>query len=288
MSQRRSVTVSRIPLLLLAILLLLPQESPAQEPELEMSEAAGVVENLEIAYRIGGSGPPLLMVHGFTFPGQEWDPFVDDLGSHFTLIIPDLPGHGRSQDFPGEFRYRDAARLLFGLLDQLEIDRVSAVGHSAGASILIHMATQQPDRIDGMALVAGGHRVSEQGRESIGRLQLGDMPEDIREFYRQYHPGGDAQAEALFERLRALANNHDDFDFPPERLATIQAKTLLVWGDRDAAYPISVVTELYEGIPQASLWVVPDQGHYPVWAWLGGSAEAESIFGSVVRGFLIR
>jgi pimeloyl-ACP methyl ester carboxylesterase len=253
-----------------------------------MSEAAVVVDNLEIAYRLGGSGPPLLMLHGFTFPGQEWDPFVDDLGSHFTLIIPDLPGHGRSQDFPGEFLYRETARLLFGFLDQLEIEKVSSVGHSAGASILIHMATQQPSRIDGMVLVAGGHRVSEQGRAAIGQLQPGDMPESIREFYRQYHPGGDTQAEALFERLRALASNYDDFDFPPERLATIEARTLLVWGDRDGAYPVSVANELYEGIPEASLWVVPDQGHYPVWAWLGGSAEAESIFASVVRGFLIR
>jgi pimeloyl-ACP methyl ester carboxylesterase len=288
MNRRQRVAFSRIPPFLLAGLLLSPQGSLAQEPDLEMSEASAVVDDLEVSYRIGGSGPPLLLIHGFTFPGQQWNPFVDDLGANFTLIIPDLPGHGRSEDFPGEFRYRDSARLLFGLLDRLGIQQVSAVGHSAGASILIHMATQQPNRIDGMVLVAGGHRVSEQGRESIGQLQLGDMPENIREFYRRHHPGGDVQAEALFERLRRLAGNFADFDFSPESLATIGAKTLLVWGDRDAAYPVSMAVELYEAIPQASLWVVPGQGHYPVWAWLGGSSEAESIFASTVYGFLTR
>ena len=72
MNQRQRVAFSRFPAVLLAFLLL-PQESHAQEQALEMSAHVVVVDDLEIAYRIGGSGPPLLMVHGFTFTGQEYE-----------------------------------------------------------------------------------------------------------------------------------------------------------------------------------------------------------------------
>jgi pimeloyl-ACP methyl ester carboxylesterase len=254
----------------------------------QLEEQTVSVDGRYIAYRIGGQGPPLLLIHGFTTTGQQWEPFLDELASHFRVIVPDLPGHGRSDDVEGVFRYADAAMRMFALLDSLGIDRASGIGHSAGASILIHMAIQGPARLERMVLVAGGHRLSNAGRESIGALQLGQMPDTLLTFYRQHHPGGESQAEALFARLRALADNYDDFDFSPERLSTVQTETLLVWGDRDVAYPVDMALELYHSIPSAALWVVPGQDHYPIWPWLGGSPEATSIFVPVVRQFLKR
>lgn len=254
--------------------------------ELSLSERTVAVEGRQVAFRIGGHGPPLLLVHGFTFTGEQWDPFLGKLSAEHTVIVPDLPGHGASTDVPGEFRYRDAAAHLFSFLDTLSIERVFAIGQSAGASILIHMAIQEPSRIGAMVLVAGAHRLSPSGRVILRGLQLQDMPEALVDYYRRHHPGGETQAESLFVRLRALANNYDDFALLPEDLATIEAKTLLVWGDRDVAYPVDFALELYRAIPDAALWVVPEQGHYPVWEWLGGSKEAQRIFASRVLRFL--
>jgi pimeloyl-ACP methyl ester carboxylesterase len=258
----------------------------AQEPTLDLAERTVDVHGDRIAYRIGGDGPPLLFVHGFTMTGEQWDQFLDALGARHTVIIPDLPAHGRSNDISGEFRYSDMATRLFSLLDTLGIDSISAIGQSAGASILVHMAVQQPLRMKAIVLVAGSHRLVAAGREMLGGLHLEDLPKTYHDYYRRYHPGGESQTRSLFVRLRALADNYDDFDFSPERLATIRAKTLLVWGDRDFAYPVEIALEMYRAIPNASLWVIPDQGHTPVWTWLGGSKEAEAIFPNVVLKFI--
>ena len=270
------------------IVLCTPGVLRGQGPTLRLSERTATVNGGSLYYRIGGNGPPLLLIHGFTFTGHEWDLFLDDLGARHTLIVPDLPGHGRSTDVSGEFRYGDVAARLFSLLDELGIGRFSGVGQSAGASLLVHMALQQPSRVDAMVLVAGAHRLAEAGRRLLRGLQLEDMPDELVDYYRHYHPGGEAQARSLFARLRALADNYDDLGLPPERLATIGARTLLVWGDRDEAYPVEVALEMYRAIPNAMLWVVPDQGHYPIWEWLGGSKEAEEMFPSVVLDFLAR
>jgi pimeloyl-ACP methyl ester carboxylesterase len=253
---------------------------------LELEERTALVDDKRIAYRVGGEGPPLLLIHGFTVTGHQWDAFLDEFAAHFRVIVPDLPGHGRSDEVAGTFRYLEAARSMWGLLDALGIERASGIGHSAGASILIHMAVQEPTRLERMVLVAGGHRLSVAGRESLGRLELADMPDTLLAYYRAHHAGGEAQARDLFVRLRGMADNYDDFEFSPERLATLSTETLLVWGDRDVAYPIDMAVELYQSIPNASLWIVPGQDHYPIWPWLGGSPEAESIFVPLVRRFL--
>ena len=118
-----------------------------------------MVEGLELYYRTGGSGPPLVLLHGFTLTGRQWNPFLDELGKHHTVIVPDLPGLGRSARPTGDFTHQEAARLVFGILDALDVERVRGIGHSSGAIMLIHMAIQQPDRMEAMVLVAGAHRL---------------------------------------------------------------------------------------------------------------------------------
>lgn len=86
--------------------------------------------------------------------------------------------------------------------------------------------------------------------------------------------------------MRALADDYDDMSFTAERLSQIRARTLLVWGDRDPFYPIEVAIEMHQAIPNAALWVVPFQGHFPLWPEWGGSPEATRDFSTVVTRFL--
>jgi pimeloyl-ACP methyl ester carboxylesterase len=73
----------------------------------------------------------------------------------------------------------------------------------------------------------------------------------------------DGQLESLFAQVRAFADG-DDPNFTREDLATIAADTLIVFGDRDPLYPVSLAVELREAIPRSWLWVVPNGGHGPV------------------------
>ena len=90
------------------------------------------------------------------------------------------------------------------------------------------------------------------------------LPEAQWEVLRGRHPGGDAQIKALMMSTKAFADSYDDMTFTPPQLSTIQARTLIVQGDRDPLYPVEISVEMARAIPQSSLWIVPNSGHGPV------------------------
>ena len=85
---------------------------------------------------------------------------------------------------------------------------------------------------------------------------------------RQRHKYGEAQLQQLFSMARGLADSYDDVNFTPPYLSTIAAETLIVFGDRDPLYPVSLALELRRAIPRSYLWVVPNGGHGPVFGAL--------------------
>jgi pimeloyl-ACP methyl ester carboxylesterase len=148
------------------------------------------------------------------------------------------------------------------------------------------MAVQHPERVEAMVLVAGGHRLVNGARERLVGFDFDAASPALQEHYLTYHPGGAAQLDRIFEEVRGLANNYSDFNFSPEQLSIVPTRTLLVWGDRDPTYPLDIGVEMYEALPNASLWVVPSQGHFPLWPEFDGSEDAASIFVSLVSDFL--
>jgi pimeloyl-ACP methyl ester carboxylesterase len=90
------------------------------------------------------------------------------------------------------------------------------------------------------------------------------LPESHWDLLRRTHRGGDMQIRALLESARSFADSYDDLTFTPPHLATIQARTLIVQGDRDPLYPVELSVEMAKAIPQSSLWIVPNTGHGPV------------------------
>src|SRR3954471_6190156 len=100
------------------------------------------INGFEMYYEERGGGEPLVLLHGGTGIGADWQHvFTDGDPTGFRLIVPKLRGHGRSTN-PGAFTFRDAARDVFALLDHLGLARVKAIGLSMGAKTLLHMATQ--------------------------------------------------------------------------------------------------------------------------------------------------
>ena len=77
------------------------------------------VNGFQMYYEIHGEGEPLVLLHGFFGSGEFWQPLVADLAKDYRLVIPDLRKHGRSTDPGGMFTHRQAAKDVFGLLDQL-------------------------------------------------------------------------------------------------------------------------------------------------------------------------
>jgi pimeloyl-ACP methyl ester carboxylesterase len=221
------------------------------------------VNGARLFYRDNGTGEPLLLLHGFTGSGEDWaHVFLSPLPNR--VITPDLRGHGRSTNPSGTFRFADVARDMFALLDHLGIDRIEAIGMSAGANTLLHMATQQPDRISAFVHVSGTPRFPDEARAIMRTMTEESRSADEWAAMRQRHHHGDDQIRALWRHARQFAEDRTDMNFDRDTMGAITARTLIVHGDRDPLYPVELAVELLRGIPHASLWVVPGGGHGPI------------------------
>jgi pimeloyl-ACP methyl ester carboxylesterase len=219
---------------------------------------------MSLHYRDAGDGVPLLLLHGFTGSGDDWQHVFPQPLKDYRVIAPDLPGHGRSPNPRSNFKFADVACDVFELLDHLRIDQIKAIGMSAGANTLLHMATQQPLRIEAMVHVSGTPRFPDQAR-AIMRTMTEESRSDAEwSEMRGRHHLGDDQIRALWRHAREFAADRTDMNFDRSSLSTITARALIVHGDRDPLYPVELALELYRLIPKAALWVVPNGGHGPI------------------------
>jgi len=222
------------------------------------------VNGVDLHYEIVGQGEPLLWLHGFMGAGVDYQYIFGEAPAGFRLIAPDLRGHGASTNPSGEFSFRQAAHDVLGLLDELHIDRLRAIGVSGGGLTLLHLATLRPALVDAMVIVSAPPYFPPQARaiqRQASEAMFGAVELDLM---RKRHVGGPEQLQQLLAHARGLADSYDDVNFTPPYLGTITADTLIVFGDRDPLYPVSLAFELYSAIPKAHLWVVPNGGHGPV------------------------
>lgn len=236
------------------------------------------VNGIEMYYEMHGQGEPLVLLHGFTGAGCNWQPFIGDLATAYQLIIPDLRGHGRSTNPSGAFTFRQSALDVFALLDHLGVRRCKAIGLSAGGKTLLHMATGQPERVEGMVMVSATPYFPEQARAIMGQMTPDNHSDQEWQLMRQWHHYGDAQIRALWMQGHAFKDSYNDMNFTPPYLSTITARTLIVHGDRDPLYPVGVALEMYQAIRRSYLWIIPNGGHGPIFDIIGRFNETALAF----------
>lgn len=231
------------------------------------------INDIEMYYETRGEGEPLLLLHGGGGVGANWELIFGEPPDGYKLVIPDLRGHGRSTNPSSAFTFKQVALDVFALLDRLGIDRFKTIGLSLGAKTLLHMATQQPSRVEAMVLVSATPYFPEQARSLMNQLTTQEHSEAEWQQMRQWHKHGDEQIKKLWAMMSALKDSYDDMNFTPPYLSTITARTLIVHGDRDPLYPVGLAMEMFKAIPRSYLWVVPNGGHGP-------------IFGQMTAGFV--
>jgi pimeloyl-ACP methyl ester carboxylesterase len=122
----------------------------------------------------------------------------------------------------------------------------------------------EPDRIDRMILVGVGGRFLPDCRESMAAAEAESYSQAWWDIMRARHAYGDEQIREIVEYLRSFADNETDVNFAAADLATIRAETLIVQGDQDWCFPPSLAAELFQEIPSANLWVIPNGEHVPI------------------------
>ncbi len=233
-----------------------------------------------IYYRVAGEGPPLLMLHGFMGVGTQWEKYLDEFAPHFTLIAPDLPGHGASQTSAATFSLQDTAQGMLLLMDFLGYEKFRGLGYSAGGMTLIHMAAVNPGRVEQLILAASADRALGD-REAVPFEQL---PAGFQQDMLRNHPSGLPQINRLLAFQATYGSSNPPLD--DSVLTKITGRTLLLSGDRDDLFPPATVLRLYGLLPNASLWIEPGIGHTLFWSEWGGKQSLDHEFPEKAVQFL--
>jgi len=224
-----------------------------------------------------GEGEPLLWLHGGMGSGADWKYIFGEPPAGYRIIAPDLRGHGSSTNPSGAFTFRQCAHDVLALLDHLGIPRVKAIGLSGGGITLMHMATARPSAVASMIVISAPPYFPPEARAVMRQFSEQMVGEAEMTRMRARHRHGEPQVQALFAMCRGLADSYDDVNFTPPLLSTITAETLIVFGDRDFLYPVSLACELRRAIQKSWLWVVPNGSHGPVFGPLAAPFAATAL-----------
>ncbi|HEX4483890.1 MAG TPA: alpha/beta fold hydrolase [Solirubrobacteraceae bacterium] len=247
-----------------------------------------------IAYREAGSGPTLVLIHGITSSSATWKRVAGPLARHFTVIAPDLIGHGKSDKPRGDYSLGAHASNVRDLMVVLGHERASVVGHSLGGGIAMQFAYQFPERCERIALVDSGGlgrevnillraatlpgaefvlpllaatRLLDAGRvagSALGRLGLRART-DVEEIARGHATLSDTEARAAFvHTLRAVVEPGGQRVDASSRLhLSAHIPFLLIWGAHDSIIPLSHGEAAHEQIASSRFEVFERSGHFP-------------------------
>jgi pimeloyl-ACP methyl ester carboxylesterase len=263
-----------------------------------------------VACGTAGDGPVLLLVHGMAGSSATWNRVIPPLAERFTIVAPDLLGHGESAKPRGEYSLGAHANILRDVLNALGHDQATFVGQSLGGGVAMQMAYQFPERCERLVLVGSGGLgrevslllraltlpVTEQVFPLVCNPALraaADRVVDLlrhagvrvspaaEEMWRSYASLADADARwAFFRTLRAVIDLGGQSVNAANRFyLAAQMPTLIVWGARDPFIPVEHAIATHAVIPRSRLEIFEDVGHFP-------QCEAAARFVQVLVDFM--
>jgi pimeloyl-ACP methyl ester carboxylesterase len=229
---------------------------------------------LELYHERHGEGPALVLLPGaFGTIESCFAGLLPALARDFEVVAVELQGHGRTRDIARPLRYEEMAGDIAALLEGLEIPRAHLVGYSMGGAVGLQLALDRPELVDRLVF-AGGASFDPDGE--YPELQAGFESFDPHQLdgsrwhqaYRRVAPDPDAWT-SLVVKLNEL--DRAGHSWPRERIAQMQAPTLLINGDADIVRPEHVV-EMFRllgggvpgglvGLPQSQLALLPGTSH---------------------------
>jgi pimeloyl-ACP methyl ester carboxylesterase len=236
----------------------------------------------------------IVLIHGITGSSETWADVIEPLAEHYTVVAPDLLGHGQSAKPRGDYSLGAYASGIRDLLGALGHDRGTIVGHSLGGGVAMQMAYQFPERCERLVLVSSGglgREVSAMLRAAtlpgselvlpllassrvlnatsaigsfFGRLGMRAGP-DMEEIWRGFSSLNDVGARAAFiHTLRGIVDAGGQRVNATDRLYLAQrVPTMLLWGERDPIIPVAHGRAAHELMPGSRLETFENAGHFP-------------------------
>ena len=247
-----------------------------------------------LAYRSAGEGPVVLLVHGITSDSSTWARVLPALARRFTVVAPDLIGHGGSAKPRGDYSLGAHASVLRDLMAALGHEHATLVGHSLGGGIAMQLSYQYPELCERLVLVDSGGlgrevspllraaalpgseyvipllaatRVLQAGRMvagALGRVGL-RVGTDLEEIARGHATLADPDTrQAFLHTLRAVVEpGGQRVDAVGRLYLARHIPVLLAWGERDSIIPVAHGRATQRHLPNSRLEVFADSGHFP-------------------------
>ena len=238
-----------------------------------------IYKGVEVAYRDLGSGPCMVLLHGYLETGAIWDEFVGLLTDGHRVIIPDLPGHGLSGVWGKTHAMDDLAGAICSILDQEEIQKVLLVGHSMGGYVTMAFAQLFAERLTGYSLFHSTcFADTEEKQKNRDREISLVLCNKKRQIINVNIPKGFADSSldrlsAKIDRAKRIALSNPDpgivallngMKERPDRTSVLKDPSipvLLIGGMRDNYIPVEVFEKLIELAPHAEVLRLTESGH---------------------------
>lgn len=249
----------------------------------------------ELSYVDSGEGPVVLFIHGMLGSQHHWAHLVDRMDDTQRVLLPDLFGHGASAKPMGDYSLSSHAATLRDLLDQLEIETVTLVGHSLGGGIAMQFFYLFPERVERLVLVASGGL----GREVTPLLRSATLPgaepvlgvvasswvtsrlQDLgRAASKVGWKAADAEDSVAWRSFTSLGDRESRRAFLATTKSVIDLggqtvsahghlldvdppPTLAVWGSKDRIIPAWHALKAQESMPELRVELFEGAGHFP-------------------------
>src|SRR5690349_13632217 len=223
-----------------------------------------------VGYRVVGSGPPLILIMGYGWTMEDWDPrLVHALAQHNRVVMFDNSGVGRTQQLPPPLTIDAMADQTSALIDTLGLGRPDVLGWSMGGMIAQALAILHPAQVRRLVLCATYPGTGAAVPPSQAALQAGsDFPANQVKAYTaftaaisEYPAAPAASAGAKGSQTIASADWQDGIDATGRKAAGISVPTLIADGTDDQLDPVANDHILARLIPRARLVLYPDAGH---------------------------
>jgi pimeloyl-ACP methyl ester carboxylesterase len=266
-------------------------DQPAAAP---FEEWQAELHGHEVIYRMAGSGPVVVLIHGMINSSRHWREVAERLADSYTVIAPDLIGHGDSATPRGDYSLGAHAAAIRDLLAALGVRHASVVGHSLGGGVAMQFFWQFPERVDRLVLVSSGGlgpRVSPllrlaalpgaspalalaaRPRIVAGIGALADALERrkspkaiyLNAIARALRPlQGSGARRAFLQTLRSVIDARGQRVSAVDRLYLLgPVPTMVVWGERDRTIPVADGRAAHEAIPHSRFETLPKAAHFP-------------------------
>jgi len=272
------------------------------EPTTRLVTVRGIPFSLQTA----GTGPGLLLLHGFTGSSATWAAFLPEWSTQYQVLAPDLIGHGQSAapTDPARYTLEEAVDDLLALLDTLGIDQCIVLGYSLGGRLALTFAVHAPARVSALILESTSPGIADPSERAARKAQDEALAAMIEErgiawfveyweqqplFASQARLPADVRAriraERLAQRPSGLANSLRGMGtgvMTPlwDHLPQLDLPVLLIVGAFDTKY-VTIGQSMAAQLPHAELVIVPDAGH-------AVHVEQPEIFQNLVSTFLQR